>query len=189
MKLPRLIETDRGVSPVIGVILMVAITVILAAVIGTFVLDIGGSLSSSAPSATWETEQPPRSVESTAIAGVSSDRGQAVNLTYTGGEEVKHENLRVTINGIQAFAVDDSVAGNDPSDSNPFVAPVFDDEGPVGISYTSTIIGYSSSASTTGGVSAIAIDELSQGDTLRIAWDAGEGQSQILFEYTIKDVA
>lgn len=31
---------DRGVSPVVGVILMVAITVILAAVIGTFVLDL-----------------------------------------------------------------------------------------------------------------------------------------------------
>ena len=33
---------DRAVSPVIGVILMVAITVILAAVIGSFVLGIGG---------------------------------------------------------------------------------------------------------------------------------------------------
>lgn len=32
---------DRGVSPVIGVILMVAITVILAAVIAAFVLDLG----------------------------------------------------------------------------------------------------------------------------------------------------
>jgi len=31
---------DRAVSPVIGVILMVAITVILAAVIGTFVLGL-----------------------------------------------------------------------------------------------------------------------------------------------------
>jgi len=34
-------DDDRGVSPVIGVILMVAITVILAAVIGAFVLDLG----------------------------------------------------------------------------------------------------------------------------------------------------
>mgnify|MGYP006284982963 FL=1 len=35
---------DRAVSPVIGVILMVAITVILAAVIGTFVLGLGDSV-------------------------------------------------------------------------------------------------------------------------------------------------
>ncbi|MFP8891499.1 type IV pilin [Natrialbaceae archaeon A-CW2] len=36
-------SSSRAVSPVIGVILMVAITVILAAVIAAFVLDIGGS--------------------------------------------------------------------------------------------------------------------------------------------------
>lgn len=34
-------DDDRGVSPVIGVILMVAITVILAAVIASFVLGLG----------------------------------------------------------------------------------------------------------------------------------------------------
>jgi flagellin-like protein len=37
---------NRGVSPVIGVILMVAITVILAAVIGTFVLGLGEDIES-----------------------------------------------------------------------------------------------------------------------------------------------
>ena len=44
MELKNLFETDsdeRAVSPVIGVILMVAITVILAAVIGAFVIGIG----------------------------------------------------------------------------------------------------------------------------------------------------
>lgn len=37
-------EDERAVSPVIGVILMVAITVILAAVIAAFVLDLGDSV-------------------------------------------------------------------------------------------------------------------------------------------------
>ncbi|MCU4740524.1 type IV pilin N-terminal domain-containing protein [Halobacteria archaeon AArc-m2/3/4] len=41
-------EEERAVSPVIGVILMVAITVILAAVIAAFVLDLGQSQSASA---------------------------------------------------------------------------------------------------------------------------------------------
>lgn len=41
---------DRGVSPVIGVILMVAVTVVLAAVIGASVLDIGNDVGES-PSA------------------------------------------------------------------------------------------------------------------------------------------
>jgi len=39
---------ERGVSPVIGVILMVAITVILAAVIASFVLGFGDSVQSNA---------------------------------------------------------------------------------------------------------------------------------------------
>lgn len=45
---------NRAVSPVIGVILMVAITVILAAVIGTFVLGLGDSLGDSAPQASFQ---------------------------------------------------------------------------------------------------------------------------------------
>lgn len=41
-------KSTIGVSPVIGVILMVAITVILAAVIGTFVLALGDDLDQDA---------------------------------------------------------------------------------------------------------------------------------------------
>jgi len=48
MKLKALLNDDGAVSPVIGVILMVAITVILAAVIGTFVLGLGDSVSQNA---------------------------------------------------------------------------------------------------------------------------------------------
>ena len=47
-------DDDRAVSPVIGVILMVAITVILAAVIASFVLGLGPS--ESAPQATFDFE-------------------------------------------------------------------------------------------------------------------------------------
>ena len=43
MQVRKLLEDDDAVSPVIGVILMVAITVILAAVIASFVLGLGGS--------------------------------------------------------------------------------------------------------------------------------------------------
>jgi len=42
MKMRKLLADDEAVSPVIGVILMVAITVILAAVIASFVLGLGG---------------------------------------------------------------------------------------------------------------------------------------------------
>ena len=46
----------RAVGPVIGVILMVAITVVLAAVIGSFVLGLGDNLPETAPNANVQFE-------------------------------------------------------------------------------------------------------------------------------------
>ena len=43
------IRDETGVSPVIGVILMVAITVILAAVAGSFVLGLGNTTGATPP--------------------------------------------------------------------------------------------------------------------------------------------
>jgi flagellin-like protein len=48
MKYTETTQEDDAVSPVIGVILMVAITVILAAVIGTFVLGLGEQVEQNA---------------------------------------------------------------------------------------------------------------------------------------------
>ena len=63
-------EDERAVSPVIGVILMVAITVILAAVIAAFVLDIG-----------------PGDSTITAAADVSDDGDHiSVEITSGGGD-------------------------------------------------------------------------------------------------------
>jgi flagellin-like protein len=56
MRLKRFFEADDAVSPVIGVILMVAITVILAAVIATFVLGLGEQVSDTAPQASFNFE-------------------------------------------------------------------------------------------------------------------------------------
>lgn len=49
-------EDERAVSPVIGVILMVAITVILAAVIAAFVLDIGDDMGEGSVNAAVSTD-------------------------------------------------------------------------------------------------------------------------------------
>ena len=53
MQLKHLLTDDDAVSPVIGVILMVAITVILAAVIATFVLGLGDQVSNTSPQASF----------------------------------------------------------------------------------------------------------------------------------------
>jgi len=48
------LNNKRAVSPVIGVILMVAITVILAAVVGASVLGFGSQLSNTPPQVSFE---------------------------------------------------------------------------------------------------------------------------------------
>ena len=56
MNIKELIHDDDAVSPVIGVILMVAITVILAAVIASFVLGLGDQAQQTTPqtSFSWD---------------------------------------------------------------------------------------------------------------------------------------
>jgi len=83
MQLRRLLQTDseeRAVSPVIGVILMVAITVILAAVIASFVLGLGQQ-QDVAPTSTFE-------------FNYDSDNSE-LTITATGGDTVLVEELYV----------------------------------------------------------------------------------------------
>ena len=92
MQLKQLLTDDRAVSPVIGVILMVAITVILAAVIGTFVLGLRQNVQST-PSASFDYDFD-ESVNNVTITHTGGDRlavgdnTQSVNITggnYTHG--------------------------------------------------------------------------------------------------------
>ncbi|PSQ60780.1 MAG: type IV pilin [Halobacteriales archaeon SW_9_67_25] len=53
MRLKKLFADEEAVSPVIGVILMVAITVILAAVIASVVLGVGQEAGSTSPQAAF----------------------------------------------------------------------------------------------------------------------------------------
>ncbi|WP_435124031.1 type IV pilin [Halobaculum sp. D14] len=92
MRFKKLITDDRAVSPVIGVILMVAITVILAAVIGTFVLGLGQNLQTSPPQASFGFDYNGNaSAEYKVIAThqggatLNSDNTKSLNLTAGNG--------------------------------------------------------------------------------------------------------
>ena len=76
---------DRAVSPVIGVILMVAITVILAAVIASFVLGLGDSAAEPSPSPTID-------------ASLDND---TLELAVTGGDDFSASDASIqgNING------------------------------------------------------------------------------------------
>ncbi|ELZ76134.1 hypothetical protein C456_04890 [Haloferax volcanii DSM 14919] len=80
MNFKQLLAEDDAVSPVIGVILMVAITVILAAVIGTFVLGLGDQVGDTAPQASFGFDYNGTALTVTHESGSSIDAGQ-VNIT------------------------------------------------------------------------------------------------------------
>ena len=74
MQFKELLSDDDAVSPVIGVILMVAITVILAAVIASFVLGLGDT-GDPAPTPTVDFDQTENEVEITITGGSSFEAG------------------------------------------------------------------------------------------------------------------
>jgi len=84
MQLRKLLSTDeeQAVSPVIGVILMVAITVILAAVIASFVLGLGDQ-QEVAPTANFD------------FSYDSSTSPQEVTVTHTNGDNILSSNLYI----------------------------------------------------------------------------------------------
>lgn len=94
MRLARLLRDDDAVSPVIGIILMVAVTVILAAVIGTFVLGIGQSTSEPTPQVSWEFEYDGGGDG----FGAGSPYNDKLTVTHEGGDTIE-ENLQVQIGG------------------------------------------------------------------------------------------
>ena len=83
-----LTDDNRAVSPVIGVILMVAVTVILAAVIGAFVLDLGDDASSTVPQAQFSYD---------------FDDNTNVSIIHTSGDDIDKDTIRVTVAGDEAY--------------------------------------------------------------------------------------
>ncbi|MFB6361650.1 MAG: type IV pilin [Halobacteriales archaeon] len=82
---------DRAVSPVIGVVLMVAITVILASVIGTFVLDMGRNAGQTAPQASL----------SVTIDAASNN----LTIEHAGGDALDAAETRVLIEHVNGSTI------------------------------------------------------------------------------------
>jgi len=79
----QILTEERAVSPVIGVILMVAITVILAAVIGTFVIGLGEEIGDTTPSASFD----------------ASTDGDNVTFTHRSGDTIPNETAYIVLSG------------------------------------------------------------------------------------------
>ncbi|WP_435360589.1 type IV pilin [Haloarchaeobius sp. DFWS5] len=104
MQLRALFTDDDALSPVIGVVLMVAVTVVLSAAIGAFVLDIGSQVTEASPNMVVEYNM-----------SVGTNGSDYVELSHTGGDSVDAERLTVNIGGTAAYEAG-SVSGTDFTD-------------------------------------------------------------------------
>ncbi|WP_406659815.1 type IV pilin N-terminal domain-containing protein [Methanolobus sp. ZRKC3] len=98
-KANQFLEEEDAVSPVIGVILMVAITVILAAVIAAFVFGMG----------------PPEQAPQASMRGSAADTSgsfSAVMIEHQGGDEIvlSTTSTKITVEG-NDVVYDDSATG------------------------------------------------------------------------------
>ena len=99
-------KDEEAVSPVIGVILMVAITVILAAVIAAFVFGMGGSLKEAPPTV------------SITVSNNAADTTLDVKVVHSGGELLKGSEWKISCVGegdtprfVTSLATDDFKVG------------------------------------------------------------------------------
>jgi len=93
MQLKKLLADDEGVSPVIGVILMVAITVILAAVIAAFVLGLGDS-GTETPQASFDFD----------YDGSVDGNNTALTITVESGDTIDGSQLSVEGDGLDGIS-------------------------------------------------------------------------------------
>lgn len=78
---------DRAVSPVIGVVLMVAVTTLIAATVGSFFFGLG-----------QETREPaPQVAKSDGAFLVDGGHDQVVRITHRGGDPVTVSNLEIQV--------------------------------------------------------------------------------------------
>jgi len=192
MQLKSLVGDERAVSPVIGVILMVAITVILAAVIGTFVLGLGDQLGNTTPSASFGFDQSSQTWTGGTQTGDPSESSPVVTITHESGDTIDAANLQLSVNGNPAYgasAGDDSTqpasstlwTSGDVSAGSSVTVAFYDDDGPdtnTDFSSGSTNLNVDGDESTeevfTSPTDAKA---LSSGDTVRVIYDSPDSDS------------
>ena len=163
MNIKQLFTDDDAVSPVIGVILMVAITVILAAVIGTFVLGLGDQVQSTSPQASFNFD-----FTDDTGTGPTVDR---LDITHDGGDSIEPARLAV----VSSDAIGAGAANGSTAD---YVTNIPFDDG------TYTISG-DVSAGTTIAVSSDVSSEEMNDNTIRVVWTSESGEnSATLGEWT-----
>jgi flagellin-like protein len=181
MKLTKLFtenESERAVSPVIGVILMVAITVILAAVIGTFVLGLGDQVQQTSPSAQYDTSAETIETDGSFSYGATET---AVRLVHQSGDSIDPSTLTISVAGDTAYTPNSEQTTYDGTTSVTMSNKSWASGGEVSAGDEVLILGKS-----TGATSSVSgLTALSEGDEIRVIWQVEGGQSSTLTTYEV----
>lgn len=148
---------------------MVAITVILAAVIGTFVLGLGDQVQETSPNAQWSWEQ----TDVSGDANIGTGTYQA-EVRHDGGQNVDPSSLSLQVES------DNSVTTYDPTVSGNWDGLDSDGDIVAGSSFKTVEKNPDNDDTTADGVA------LDSGDTVRILWQSNEGgTSSTLTEFEL----
>ena len=120
--LKRFISDNTGASPVVGVILVVGLAIIIAAVLGGAVFGISDGVGESPPQGQFVVEGE--------LIELDQDDGatrtfEAVVLRYTDGQSIDPENLEVTIDGDRAYTYGDGDVDGILANGNREVIPAW----------------------------------------------------------------
>ena len=155
-KFKQMLQDEGAVSPVIGVILMVAVTVVLGAVIGAFVFGIGDKLGEPAPNAQLNFDY-------------DAD-GNSLDIVHDGGDSITPDNTG-------SLAVSGSDIASDGSNLN---------WAPSGSTASNNNNGYvlDSGVSLTSGDDIVTVASVDSGHTVDLQWVSNGGdQSTTLGEF------
>ncbi|WP_276258097.1 type IV pilin N-terminal domain-containing protein [Haloglomus litoreum] len=158
MQLKNVFGDDDAVSPVIGVILMVAITVILAAVIGTFVLGLGDQVSNTSPQASFTFDFN----DEANYDGSSGVDGDQLEITHDGGDKIPATTLSASWQTSANLSSTSNPSSPSTATSENFADTGLKDDDDV-VAGTTVYLQTTSSST-----------ELN-GDTVRITWESSNG--------------
>jgi FlaG/FlaF family flagellin (archaellin) len=96
MEIQTLFYDEDAVSSTIGVVLMVAVTVILAAAVGTFALGLAEESAKETPSASVETKRGETTVGATTY--------QTMDITIIGGDSLEPRFVTVRLDGTTVWS-------------------------------------------------------------------------------------
>lgn len=113
MSIPRLATDDTAVTPVIGIILMIALAVVLAAVVGGFALGLADGVDTNPPQASFTFEHSdtdPDTLEIRHVAGGEAVGNQlTVNVRDATGDDDGTYNWRTDLGGGTDVGAGDSI--------------------------------------------------------------------------------